>query len=47
MSVTATPARPAPDHHARFIELSRTSLANAFIKLVLAQHVGDEADLSD
>ncbi|KIQ58072.1 MULTISPECIES: class I SAM-dependent methyltransferase [Pseudomonas] len=46
MSVTATPARPAPDHHAQFIELLRTSLAqNAFIKLVLAKHVGDEADL--
>ncbi|ROM79822.1 methyltransferase [Pseudomonas brassicacearum] len=46
MSVTATPARPAPDHHAQFIELLRTSLVqNAFIKLVLAKHVGDEADL--
>ncbi|MBT2340341.1 MULTISPECIES: class I SAM-dependent methyltransferase [Pseudomonas] len=46
MSVTATPARPAPDHHAQFVELLRTSLAqNAFIKLVLAKYVGDEADL--
>ncbi len=46
MSVTATPARPAPDHHAQFIELLQTSLEqNAFIKLVLAKYVGDEADL--
>ncbi|CAH0322890.1 methyltransferase [Pseudomonas mediterranea] len=46
MSVTATPARPAPDHHAQFIELLQASLdQNAFIKLVLARHVGDEADL--
>ncbi|MDO7898155.1 class I SAM-dependent methyltransferase [Pseudomonas citrulli] len=46
MSVTATPARPAPDHHAQFIELLRSSLAqNAFIKLVLAKYAGDEADL--
>ncbi|UZD96881.1 SAM-dependent methyltransferase [Pseudomonas corrugata] len=46
MSVTATPARPAPDHHAQFIELLQASLEqNAFIKLVLARHVGDEADL--
>lgn len=46
MSATATPARPAPDHHAQFIELLRTSLEqNAFIKLVLAKYVGDEADL--
>ncbi|TWC14245.1 MULTISPECIES: SAM-dependent methyltransferase [unclassified Pseudomonas] len=46
MSVTATPARPAPDHHAQFIELLQASLdQNAFIKLVLAKHVGDEADL--
>ncbi len=46
MSVTAQPARPAPDHHAQFIELLRTSLAqNAFIKLVLAKYVGEEAEL--
>ncbi|WP_434653401.1 SAM-dependent methyltransferase [Pseudomonas sp. R3-56] len=46
MSATATPARPAPDHHAQFIELLQTSLEqNAFIKLVLAKYVGDEADL--
>lgn len=46
MSATATPARPAPDHHAQFIELLQTSLGqNAFIKLVLAKYVGDEADL--
>ncbi|WP_422777279.1 class I SAM-dependent methyltransferase [Pseudomonas mediterranea] len=45
MSVT-TIARPAPDHHAEFIELLQASLdQNAFIKLVLAKHVGDEADL--
>lgn len=46
MSATATPVRPAPDHHAQFIELLRTSLEqNGFIKLVLAKYVGDEADL--
>ncbi|WP_434603029.1 SAM-dependent methyltransferase [Pseudomonas sp. Z4-7] len=46
MSVTATSARPAPDHHAQFIELLQASLGqNAFIKLVLAKYVGDEADL--
>ena len=46
MSVTAQPARPAPDHHAQFIQLLSTSLAqNAFIKLVLAKYVGDEAEL--
>ncbi|WLG94609.1 SAM-dependent methyltransferase [Pseudomonas sp. FP198] len=46
MSAIATPARPAPDHHAQFIELLQTSLEqNAFIKLVLAKYVGDEADL--
>ncbi|WHS61735.1 SAM-dependent methyltransferase [Pseudomonas sp. G2-4] len=46
MSATATPARPAPDHHAQFIELLKTSLEqNEFIKLVLAKYVGDEADL--
>ncbi|WP_017905994.1 class I SAM-dependent methyltransferase [Pseudomonas asplenii] len=46
MSVTAKPAQSVPDHHARFIELLETSLAqNAFIKLVLARHVGAEADL--
>ena len=47
MSVTA-PAhpRPAPDHHAQFIELLQTSLEqNGFIKLVLAKYVGEEADL--
>ena len=46
MSATATPARPAPDHHAQFIELLQTSLdQNAFIKLVLAKYAGDEPDL--
>ncbi|WP_434558267.1 SAM-dependent methyltransferase [Pseudomonas sp. Z5-35] len=46
MSATATPVRPAPDHHAQFIELLQTSLEqNAFIKLVLAKYCGDEADL--
>ncbi|MBV4553369.1 SAM-dependent methyltransferase [Pseudomonas sp. SWRI102] len=46
MSVTATPVRPAPDHHAQFIELLQTSLEqNAFIKLVLAKYCGDEPDL--
>ncbi|WP_460097004.1 class I SAM-dependent methyltransferase [Pseudomonas sp. S3_C01] len=46
MSATATPVRPAPDHHAQFIELLRTSLEqNAFIKLVLAKYVGEEAEL--
>jgi len=46
MSATAIPARPALDHHAQFIELLQTSLAqNAFIKLVLAKYVGEEADL--
>ena len=46
MSATATPVRPAPDHHAQFIELLHISLEqNAFIKLVLAKYVGDEADL--
>ena len=46
MSATATPARPAPDHHAQFIALLQASLEqNAFIKLVLAKYVGDEADL--
>lgn len=46
MSVTAKPAQSVPDHHAQFIELLETSLAqNAFIKLVLAKHVGAEADL--
>ncbi|WQG58604.1 SAM-dependent methyltransferase [Pseudomonas sp. RTB3] len=46
MSVTAKPASPAPDHHARFIELLNASLAqNAFIKLVLAKYVGAEVEL--
>ena len=46
MSVTAQPARPAPDHHAQFVELLSASLAqNAFIKLVLAKYVGEEAEL--
>ncbi|WP_339491493.1 MULTISPECIES: class I SAM-dependent methyltransferase [unclassified Pseudomonas] len=46
MSAIATPVRPAPDHHAQFIELLRTSLEqNGFIKLVLAKYVGEEADL--
>ena len=46
MSVTATSTRPVSDHHAQFLALLDTSLAqNAFIKLVLAKYVGDEADL--
>ncbi|OLF55549.1 class I SAM-dependent methyltransferase [Pseudomonas chlororaphis] len=46
MSATATPTSLAPDHHAQFLALLETSLAqNAFIKLVLAKHVGAEADL--
>ena len=46
MSVTAQPANPAPDHHAQFIQLLSASLAqNAFIKLVLAKYVGEEAEL--
>ena len=49
MSVTAPSApsaKPAPDHHAQFIELLQTSLEqNGFIKLVLAKYVGEEADL--
>ena len=46
MSVTATPASLAPDHHAQFIDLLQGSLdANAFIKLVLAKYVGSETDL--
>ncbi|MCK9799893.1 SAM-dependent methyltransferase [Pseudomonas sp. MAFF 302030] len=46
MSVTAPSASLAPDHHAQFLALLDTSLAqNAFIKLVLAKYVGDEADL--
>jgi hypothetical protein len=46
MSVTAQPASPAPDHHAQFIELLSASLAQqAFIKLVLAKYVGEEAEL--
>lgn len=46
MSVTATPASLAPDHHAQFLNLLDTSLAqNSFIKLVLAKYVGSEADL--
>jgi hypothetical protein len=46
MSVTATPASLAPDHHAQFIDLLQTSLEhNAFIKLVLAKYAGDETDL--
>ena len=48
MSVTApsASAKPASDHHARFIELLQTSLEqNGFIKLVLAKYVGEEADL--
>ena len=46
MSVTATPASLAPDHHAQFIDLLQSSLdQSAFIKLVLAKYVGDEADL--
>ena len=46
MSVTAPSTRPAPDHHAQFLALLETGLAqNAFIKLVLAKYVGDEADL--
>jgi len=35
-----------PDHHGQFLDLLDTSLnQNAFIKLVLAKYVGDEADL--
>jgi hypothetical protein len=46
MSVTATPASLAPDHHAQFIDLLQSSLdQNAFIKLVLAKYVGEEAEL--
>ncbi|AMB85948.1 methyltransferase [Pseudomonas agarici] len=46
MSATASPSRSVPNHHAQFIELLETSLAqNAFIKLVLAKYVGAEADL--
>lgn len=46
MSVTAKPASPAPDHHAQFLELLTASLEqNAFIKLVLAKYVGEEAEL--
>jgi hypothetical protein len=46
MSVTATPASLAPDHHAQFLNLLDTSLAqNSFIKLVLAKYVGSDADL--
>ncbi len=46
MSATATPAQPVPNHHAQFLDLLDTSLnQNAFIKLVLAKYVGDEADL--
>lgn len=43
---SAPSAKPAPDHHAQFIELLRTSLEqNGFIKLVLAKYVGEEAEL--
>lgn len=46
MSVTAPSIKPAPDHHAQFIELLQTSLEqNGFIKLVLAKYVGEEVDL--
>ena len=46
MSIVATPASLAPDHHAQFIDLLRSSLEqHAFIKLVLAKYVGDEPDL--
>ena len=46
MSVIATPASLAPDHHSQFIGLLQSSLEQqAFIKLVLAKYVGDEADL--
>ncbi|MGL5997173.1 MAG: class I SAM-dependent methyltransferase [Pseudomonas proteolytica] len=46
MSVPPKPATPVPDHHAQFIELLRASLEqNAFIKLVLAKYVGEEAEL--
>ena len=45
-SATATPASLAPDHHAQFIDLLQSSLdQNAFIKLVLAKYVGEEAEL--
>jgi len=46
MSVTATSATSAPDHRAQFLNLLETGLAqNSFIKLVLAKHVGPEAEL--
>jgi hypothetical protein len=46
MSATAPATKPAPDHHAQFIELLQTSLEqNGFIKLVLAKYVGEEAEL--
>ncbi|MNE03167.1 Methyltransferase domain protein [compost metagenome] len=46
MSVTPSPAKPAPDHRAQFLAQLETSLQqNAFIKLVLARHVGSEVDL--
>ena len=46
MSATATPGKPVLDHRAQFLAQLETSLQqNAFIKLVLARHVGSEADL--
>ena len=46
IAVTATPASLVPDHHAQFIDLLQSSLdQNAFIKLVLAKYVGEEAEL--
>ncbi|WP_166358487.1 class I SAM-dependent methyltransferase [Pseudomonas akapageensis] len=46
MSATTTPAKPALDPRAQFLAQLETSLQqNAFIKLVLARHVGSEADL--
>lgn len=46
MSATAITAKPAPDHRVQFLALLETSLQqNAFIKLVLARHVGSEAEL--
>ncbi|UVJ43138.1 SAM-dependent methyltransferase [Pseudomonas sp. LS1212] len=46
MSATAISAKPAPDHRVQFLALLETSLQqNAFIKLVLARHIGSEAEL--
>ncbi|MCF4998904.1 methyltransferase [Pseudomonas syringae] len=46
MSVTGPAAKSTPDHHAEFINLLQSSLAeHGFIKLVLAKYVGEEADM--